>query len=162
MLDENLCKNSGGWFRDPNTGEDITGDYPREITCKSGMKWVQPQVKLSNGSIVKISGRCWNKDERECYKEYRSHSTPREQKPVEQKPKINIVKEESSAKYNPESTTSHDAEEIIAMCNQYCGTSFIAGIVYALLSIKGKKVIYHIPRQLIPDAEIIRLSNMEV
>lgn len=169
MLDESECKNSGGWFKDPFTGEDIGPDYPRAVTCKSGDKWVQPAVCFQNGNIVKISGRCWNDDERACYKEYRGKPAgttrerkPREPKPV--KPKVEHAvseqveeQEREVIKYDLESAASVETLKILAECDCIIGVSKIADLTYALVTKNGSKTVHHIPRACIPDAEFERL-----
>lgn len=169
MLDESECKNSGGWFKDPFTGEDIGPDYPRAVTCKSGDKWVQPAVCFQDGNIVKISGRCWNDDERTCYKEYRGKpaGSTRERKPREPrqvKPKVERAvgeeveeQEREVIKYDPESAASVQTLTILAECDRCIGVSQIAGITYALITKHGSNTVYHIPRSVIPDAEFDRL-----
>lgn len=172
MLSEDECKNSGGWFKDPFTGEDIGPDYPRAVTCKSGDKWVQPAVCFQDGNIVKISGRCWNDDERACYKEYRGKPAgasrerkPREPKPVKQKPveqveqNNELEQEKQVVKYNAESTASAKVLEILACCDCCLGIARIADIFYALVMKRGSNTIHHIPRSLIPDAEFDRICS---
>ena len=172
MLNENECKNSGGWFKDPFTGEDIGPSYPRAITCKSGDKWVQPAVMFKDGNIVKISGRCWNDDERQCYKEYRGKSNtiskPREHKQKaessKQKPSNSIyhetpLDERTVTKFNPESAVSEQTLAIIACCDNLLGVSNLDGIDYALLTSKGSDIIYHVPRCLINNERFEELCN---
>ena len=171
MLDESECRNSGGWFKDPFTGEDIGPDYPRAVTSKSGDKWVQPAVCFQNGSIVKISGRCWNDDERTCYKEYRGKSAGssherklREPKPIKQR--VERVKQENNdnlehvkhvVKYDSECAVPAKVFATIAECDCCLGGSQIAGITYALITKHGSNVVYHVPRCVIPDAEFNRI-----
>lgn len=173
MLDESECRNSGGWFKDPFTGEDIGPDYPRAVTCKSGEKWVQPAVCFQNGNIVKISGRCWNDDERACYKEYRGKpaGSSRERKPCEQKPvkqKVERVKQDSYdnlesvkhvVKYDSECAASAKVSAVISECDCCLGMSQIAGITYALITKRGSKAVHHVPRCVIPDAEFDRICS---
>lgn len=172
MLDESECKNSGGWFRDPFTGEDIGPDYPRAITCKSGDKWVQPAVCFQDGNIVKISGRCWNDDERACYREYRGKPAGSTRERKQREPKLIKTKVEHHAvnkeveeqekeviKYNPESAASAQTLTIIAECDNCIGVSQITGITYALITKHGSNKVYHIPRSCIPDAEFRRIAG---
>ena len=170
MLSEAECKNSGGWFKDPFTGQDIGPDYPRVITCKSGEKWQQPAVCFQDGNIVKISGRCWNDDERACYKEYRGLPSkpraPREPKPKEPKPKeeepvqeYKEPEEQIVVKHSEESCASMNTLIILAECDTSYGVSFINGIMYGLVGKRGDSKIHHIPRSCIPDAEWDRICG---
>lgn len=171
MLDESECKNSGGWFKDPFTGEDIGPNYPRVITCKSGDKWTQPAVCFQDGSIVKISGRCWNDDERACYREYRGKqaSSVYKRKSCNTKPVVNvegIKKVEQSInetdyehinEYSNDCTSSVDILTILAKCDCFLGVSRIYDFYYALVKECNSNIIHHVPRDKIPDAEFRRL-----
>lgn len=173
MLSEAECKNSGGYFKDPFTGQDIGPDYPRVITCKPGEKWQQPAVCFQDGNIVKISGRCWNDDERACYKEYRGlpskPRTPKEPRaPRPTKPKDPAMtgqhendeqEDRTVVKYDPESAASPQTLLTLAECDRLYGVSQIAGITYVLCGKTGSNTIHHIPRCVIPDAEFERLND---
>ena len=171
MLDESECKNSGGWFKDPFTGMSIGPDYPRAITCKSGDKWVQPAVCFQNGDIVKISGRCWNDDERACYKEYRggaSSGSPLERKlrePKSVKQKVNDIKEQEEqeeqekevVRYDSDSSSSVEVLAILAECDRCLGIARINDIFYSLVTKHDSSTAYLVPRDVIPNAEFNRL-----
>lgn len=167
-MTESDYKNSGGYFAFPDTGEPITADTPRAVTCKPGDKWVQPIVLLNDGTPVRISGRCWNDEERACYKEYRGKPSgpARERKPREPKmtrPSLQQQTEEKTlndrevVKYNPESVATPETLATLAQCDRCLGVSYIAGISYALVTANNSNVVHHIPRSCIPDEEFDRL-----
>lgn len=161
--------NSTGYFKDPVTGQDLTGNEPRVTTCHSGEPFKWPMITLSDGNIVKLCSRLWNADEKQCYKEYRNGGDrkPRECKPKsepksepETEPETNEFElEKCVVKYNEESAVSGTTEEIIAMCDTLVGMSQIDGIFFALLSKHGSNTLYHIPRSLIPDTDFDRLCR---
>ena len=64
--------NSTGWFKDPVTGEDLTGSEVREVTCAPGEQFVWPTAIMSDGKAYQLCSRLWNDDEKACYKEYRN------------------------------------------------------------------------------------------
>lgn len=160
--------NSTGYFKDPGTGQDLTGDEPRVTTCHSGEPFKWPMITLSDGNIVKLCSRLWNADEKQCYKEYRNGGTcvKSERKPRECKPKSKSEPEPETnenekcvVKYNEECVASGTTEEIITMCDILLGVSQIDGIFFALLSKRNSNMIYHIPRSLISDADFDRLCR---
>lgn len=172
-MEESEYKNSGGYFRFPDTGEDITADTLRATTCKSGDKWVQPAVRLNDGSIVKISGRCWNGDERACYKEYRnkgsqkeqghSHvkqdSKPKKEKRIKDEVENVPIEDRELVKYDEASAISQSTHDIIKKCNEYIGVIKTQGLTCSLLSIEGTRKIYSIPFASIPPEEMQRLCE---
>lgn len=162
--------NSTGYFKDPGTGQDLTGDEPRLATCHPGEPFNWPMIALSDGNIVKLCSRLWNADEKQCYKEYRNGGTcvKSERKPREprepREPKQSINKqvneeelEKQVVKYSEESVASIQTLAILAECDRCIGVSQIAGITYALITKHGSNVVHHIPRSCIPDAEFDRL-----
>lgn len=159
-------KNSGGYFRFPDTGEEITADTPRAVTCKPGEKWVHPAVMLSDGNIVKISGRTWNADERACYKEYRNRgsssghsriSKPKQEK--EKKPKAPEETERILVKFDEQAAVSEKTQEIINKCDEYLGVIQTQGLRYSLLSIKGTRCVYSVPLSAISQEDMLRLCQ---
>lgn len=167
MLSEAECKNSGGWFRDPETEEFIGPDFPRVVTCKPGEKWVQPAVCLSTGDIVKISGRCWNDDERKCYNEYRGKPSGGTRKPREPKPAKPVkIKQDNPESDEPIQVTkiepgvaSAETLAIIANCDRCLGATQISGLTYVLLTSYGSNKVYHIPKGLVSSADMERLCG---
>lgn len=162
--------NSTGYFKDPGTGQDLTGNEPRVTTCHSGEPFKWPMIALSDGNIVKLCSRLWNADEKQCYKEYRNGGTC-ERKPRESKQSVNrqvnedepetneIEPEKCVVKYSEESAASGITEEIIAMCDTLIGMSQIDGIFFSLITKRGSNTVHHVPRSLIPDAEFDRLCR---
>jgi len=159
--------NSTGYFKDPGTGQDLTGDEPRLATCHPGEPFNWPMIALSDGNIVKLCSRLWNADEKQCYKEYRNGGTcvkserkPKVEKQVKQTEPKNSNESEPEkqvVKYSEESATSIQTLTILAECDRCIGVSQIAGITYALITKHGSNVVHHIPRSCIPDAEFDRL-----
>ena len=49
--------NSTGYFKDPGTGQDLTGNEPRAATCHPGEPFNWPMIALSDGNIVKLCSR---------------------------------------------------------------------------------------------------------
>ena len=170
--------NSTGYFKDPGTGHDLTGDEPRATTCHPGEPFNWPMIALSDGNIVKLCSRLWNVDEKQCYKEYRNGGTcvkseriPRERKQREPKSVIHkaerVVSEQVEeqrievVKYDHESAVSAELLKVIAESDCIIGVSQIAGLTYALVTKIGSKTVHHIPRACIPDAEFDRLYRRD-
>lgn len=157
--------NSTGYFRDPGTEQDLTGNEERIVTCKSGEPFTWPMIALSNGDVVKLCSRLWNADEKQCYKEYRNGGTsvkaerkPKESKPKESKPVTAPVEEPTTVvKYSDESAVSVKTLAILAECDECWGVSWINGIAYGMVAKHGSNKVYHIPRACIPDAEWDRI-----
>lgn len=159
--------NSTGYFKDPGTGQDLTGDEPRLATCHPGEPFNWPMIALSDGNIVKLCSRLWNADEKQCYKEYRNGGTcvkserkPKAEKQVKQTEQNNSDEpepEKQVVKYSEESVATVQTLAILAECDRCIGVSQIAGITYALITKHGSNVVHHIPRSCIPDAEFERL-----
>lgn len=161
--------NSTGYFKDPGTGQDLTGDEPRAATCHPGEPFNWPMITLSDGNIVKLCSRLWNAGEKQCYKEYRNGGTcvkserkPKAEKQVkqtEQKNNNELEPERQVVKYSEECAASAKDLAAIAECDCCLGVSQIAGITYALVTKRGSKAIYHVPRCVIPDAEFNRICS---
>lgn len=157
--------NAAGYFKDPGTGQDLTGDEPRLVTCHPGEPFNWPRIALSDGNIVKLCYRLWNADEKQCYKEYRNGGTcvkserrPKADKPVKQTEcKSTDEPEKQVVKYSKESAASIETLKILACCDRCIGVSQIAGVTYALITKRGSSVVHHIPRSYIPDEEFERL-----
>lgn len=163
MVDE--FKNSTGYFRDPETGEDLTGNEERIVTCKSGEPFAWPMIALSSGELVKLCSRLWNQDEKQCYKEYRNGGTSVKSKKVKytqqkldfaEKPKkVNIpMAEKIVIKYDVNSAVSEDTVSIVESCNQLVGIAQMAGLTYALLTNPTTNKVYCVPRSLITDEKM--------
>ena len=167
MLNNSECKNSSGWFKFPDTGEDITENTPRIITCKSGDNFTWPCVALNDGNIVRICYKCFTEDEKQCYKEYRGRSVSTDKTSKKQITKKQTVKKQTEVSYDEMpvqvySTNSAISDETLAtilMCDKLLGVSIIGGISYALLTCTGDNVIYHVPRSCIKNEQFERLSN---
>lgn len=167
--------NSSGYFKDPITEEDLSPDTPRVIPCSfENGKFTWPCVAQSDGEqLLKIVYKYFTDEEKELYKAYRGRSTsgserkPREPKqqvtkPVKTDEQEDIKKPDEPTqviKYSKESATSLKTLELLAQCDTLYGISQISGIFYALVGKSGSRVIHHIPRTCIPDAEFERLNE---
>lgn len=164
--------NSSGYFKDPITEEDLSPDTPRVIPCSfENGKFTWPCVAQSDGGqLLKIVYKYFTNEEKELYKAYRGRSfsgterKPREPKPVRPsvaKPvKIDEPDEPKQViKYAEDSATSLKTLETLAQCDRLYGVSQIAGVTYALVGATGSRVVHHIPRACIPDAEFERLNE---
>ena len=164
--------NSSGYFKDPITEEDLSPDTPRVIPCSfENRKFTWPCVAQSDGGqLLKIVYKYFTEEEKALYKAYRGRSPsgserkPRE--PKQQKVKtVNTVKTNESnehkqvVKYSEESAASLETLKTLAQCDRLYGCSQIAGVTYALVGATGSRVVYHIPRACIPDAEFERLNE---
>lgn len=164
--------NSSGYFKDPITEEDLSPDTPRVIPCSfENGKFTWPCVAQSDGEqLLKIVYKYFTNEEKELYKAYRGRSpSGTERKPREPKqPKLSVVKPvkidepdepKQVIKYAEDSATSLKTLETLAQCDRLYGVSQIAGVTYALVGATGSRVVHHIPRACIPDAEFERLNE---
>lgn len=167
--------NSNGYFKDPLTGDWLTGLEPRSvniaITETGSLIW--PEVKISDGSSVKIVYKLWTDEEKQVYKQYRS--TPKQRKTVTAK--VNKaddypVKPVSAVyvdyknidmremEYDYDSACSANAKELVEKCDDLIDVVQIAGLTYARMVIRGdQKKIYCVPRALITDEQMRRLKQ---
>lgn len=164
--------NSSGYFKDPITEEDLSPDTPRVVPCSfENGKFTWPCVAQSDGGqLLKIVYKYFTDEEKELYKAYRGRSSsgserkPREPKQPKQQ-KVKTVetdepdKPKKVIKYSEESAASLETLQTLAQCDRLYGVSQIAGITYALVGATGSRVVYHIPRACIPDAEFERLNE---
>lgn len=164
-IDPRFAK-SNGWFKDPFTLQDFTGEEERVQTCKPGGPFVYPMIKLSNGEAVKLSFKLWNADEKACYKEvYKSGNKPKKQEPKKQEPEHTepVTSEtynevtENIITYNGEATATPETLAIIANCDRCIGVVQICGVTYALLT--AGKITHYVPRCLIKDEYMQRLCH---
>lgn len=159
--------NSSGYFKDPITEEDLSPDTPRVVPCSfENGKFTWPCVAQSDGGqLLKIVYKYFTDEEKELYKAYRGRSSSgTERKPREPKPAKPVKTDEPDKpkqviKYSEESAVSLETLQILAQCDRLYGVSQIAGITYALVGATGSRVVHHIPRNCIPDAEFERLNE---
>ena len=164
--------NSSGYFKDPITEEDLSPDTPRVIPCSfENGKFTWPCVAQSDGEqLLKIVYKYFTEEEKALYKAYRGRSPssserkprePKQPKSLKAKP---ITDDESKQviKYDEEAATSLETLQTLAQCDRLYGVSQISGITYALVGATGSRVVYHIPRACIPDAEFERLCCGDV
>lgn len=164
-------KNSSGYFKDPVTFADLTVDMPREVAAavtEEG-KFIWPLVKVSDGSLVKIVYKLFTDEEKALYKEYRSHDGKRKTVRQSKKPEVSyspsgedISKVPDEIAYDDEAAGSAHALALIASCDRIIGVSQIAGLTYAMLTCNGSNKIYYVPRRLIDNDNMYRLSGNEV
>lgn len=185
--------NSSGYFKDPGTGEDLSVDMERSVTCElRDGKFIWPQVTVSTGESVKIVYKYFTDEEKQLYKEYRGRgsgsSTPRQSRqkkgeahldpvtgevvydelaPEPAKPKtvaaktVHVDPADYEVDYvgSEESTASENTKQLIAECDRIIGVCQIAGISYALLmKDKAPGKVFHVPRALLTNSDIERLS----
>lgn len=164
--------NSSGYFKDPITEEDLSPDTPRVVPCSfENGKFTWPCVAQSDGEqLLKIVYKYFTEEEKALYKAYRGRSSsgterkpcePKQSKPLKAKP-ITDDEPKQVIKYDEESATSLETLQTLAQCDRLYGVSQISGITYALVGATGSRVVHHIPRACIPDAEFERLCCGDV
>lgn len=164
--------NSSGYFKDPITEEDLSPDTPRVVPCSfENGKFTWPCVAQSDGEqLLKIVYKYFTEEEKALYKAYRGRSSsgterkprePKQPKPLKAKP-IADDEPKQVIKYDEESATSLETLQTLAQCDRLYGVSQISGITYALVGETGSRVVHHIPRTCIPDAEFERLCCGDV
>lgn len=169
MVDSSVA-NSSGYFKDPVTKKDFSVDTPRVVKCKlENGKFTWPMVMTSEGNPVKIVYKYFTDEEKNLYKAYRGRpstgTTVRksvekripvtnddDNEDVEDKPTPNAIQTVEEVKYKPGSAMAKTTEELLNKCDTFLGCSFLAGVTYAVFSVKGSKQQYHIPRSIIPDS----------
>ena len=164
--------NSSGYFKDPITEEDLSPDTPRVVPCSfENGKFTWPCVAQSDGEqLLKIVYKYFTEEEKALYKAYRGRPSsgterkprePKQPKPLKAKP-ISDDEPKQVIKYDEESATSLETLQTLAQCDRLYGVSQISGITYALVGATGSRVVHHIPRACIPDAEFERLCCGDV
>lgn len=164
--------NSSGYFKDPITEEDLSPDTPRVVPCSfENGKFTWPCVAQSDGEqLLKIVYKYFTEEEKALYKAYRGRPSsgterkprePKQPKPLKAKP-ITDDEPKQVIKYDEESATSLETLQTLAQCDRLYGVSQISGITYALVGATGSRVVHHIPRACIPDAEFERLCCGDV
>lgn len=164
--------NSNGYFKDPVTKQDLTGNEPRVVQCaiEDSGKLIWPQVKFSDGSVGKIVYKLWTAEEKAIYKQYRSLSKqkvpPTKKEPahsqMEEKPSIQteevMLHDAMYEKCSKGSVASGAMLAYIKSCNEHLGVWEYDGITHDLLSVKGSNKYMPVPRVLIPKEDIERLG----
>ena len=164
--------NSSGYFKDPITEEDLSPDTPRVVPCSfENGKFTWPCVAQSDGEqLLKIVYKYFTEEEKALYKAYRGRSSsgterkprePKQPKSLKAKP-ITDDEPKQVIKYDEESAISLETLQTLAQCDILYGVSQISGITYALVGATGSRVVHHIPRACIPDAEFERLCCGDV
>ena len=164
--------NSSGYFKDPITEEDLSPDTPRVVPCSfENGKFTWPCVAQSDGEqLLKIVYKYFTEEEKALYKAYRGRSSsgterkprePKQPKPLKAK-SITDDEPKQVIKYDEEAAASLETLQTLAQCDRLYGVSQISGITYALVGATGSRVVHHIPRACIPDAEFERLCCGDV
>lgn len=170
-------KNSSGYFKDPATFEDLSSDMPREVVCSvtEEGKFIWPQVRVSDGSLVKIVYKYFTDEEKQLYKEYRSHDGKRTVTRTKKQKSFNLSTTSKADEpvnnptdeptdeiiYDTDAATSARALALIASCDRIIGCVQVAGLTYALLQCNGSNKTYYVPRALINNDEMYRLCGNE-
>ena len=168
-------KNSSGYFKDPVTFEDLTVDTPRVVKCEvtAEGKFIWPQVQVSDGSLVKIVYKFFTDEEKQLYKEYRSHDGKRAVTRTKKQKSFNLnteaevttqVSDEPATDevvYDEDAAASQKALALIACCDRIPGCSKVSNVTYALLTCNGSNKTYYVPRALISNEEMYRLCGNE-
>ena len=157
--------NSNGYFKDPGTRQDLTGNEPRVIKCSiddSG-KLIWPQVQFSDGSVGKIVYKLWTAEEKAIYKQYRENgkTKPAVSKPVTSTSTSVPVHEESKPAQFIEtsgSVTSGNMLAYIRNCDKCIGVWNMDNVLHDLLTISGTNSYMPVPRPLIPKEDRMRLG----
>ena len=108
-----------------------------------------PKKKKGEGHLDPVTGEV-------VYDEVEVEEAPKPREPVKQ-----FDPEAAEVEYveQGEPTSTPATQELIASCDHILGCSRIAGITYALLTKdKMPNKIYHVPRQLIKEEDMRRLS----
>ena len=166
-------KNSNGYFKDPVTLADLSPATPRVIACsidETG-KFIWPQVKVSNGDIVKIVYKLFTQEEKDLYKQYRSKDGQRAPRAIKPKPapvqQVAISEEDAAdvalhdvlyKECSAESVASGKMLAYIKICNENLGVWIFENITHYLLSVKGSNQYMPVPLSLIPMEDRERLG----
>lgn len=159
--------NSGGFFKDPKTKVDLTGQEKRVIQCSidNTGKFVWPQVQFSDGSVGKIVYKLWTNEEKAIYKQYRANGKVRikPEKPAIKQVKVTEQTDEGTHSHveaykepSGESVPAGSTLSYIKKCDEHLGVWIFEGVLYDLLSVKGSHSYMPIPRSLIPKEERVR------
>lgn len=156
--------NSNGYFKDPGTRQDLTGNEPRVIKCSiddSG-KLIWPQVQFSDGSVGKIVYKLWTAEEKAIYKQYRENGKQKT-KPV-QKETVTIQTDQEPPEpvaHEPNYNGSVASGRMLAYirnCDRVIGTWNMDGTIHDLLTVEGSRSYMPVPRCLIPKEDRVRLG----
>lgn len=155
--------NSNGFFKDPVTKQDLTGNEPRVVKCEidDHGKLIWPQVKFSDGSCGKIVYKLWTQEEKQLYKIYREGSKARTHSQVKEETQEEEAKEEHPVIvrekcYIPD-TAAQSTLDYIKACDKSYGVWLFDSITYDLLGSSKSHSYVPIPRSLIPAADRLRL-----
>lgn len=174
-FDPEVAKAGNVFFKDPFTKEDLSSDTPRTKSPVPGGDWLWPMVKASDGSEIKILYSLFTADEKLAYKEYRARGTANVDgtktvtKKEERSPSANETNDSVEHDNVPSEPVTFDSSSAVAFTTKqlldkvdgFLGCSFLAGLTYAIFTVKGSREQFHIPRALVPNELIERLTNVE-
>jgi hypothetical protein len=158
--------NSNGYFKDPGTRQDLTGNEPRVIKCSidDTGKLIWPQVQFSDGSVGKIVYKLWTAEEKAIYKQYRENGKQKI-KPAVQKPVADTVVHEESKPEAPVKEINYEGSvpsgkmlAYIRNCDKVIGVWNWDGMLWDLLTVEGSRSYMPVARCLIPKEDRIRLG----
>lgn len=158
--------NSNGYFKDPGTRQDLTGNEPRVIKCSidDTGKLIWPQVQFSDGSVGKIVYKLWTAEEKAIYKQYRENGKQKI-KPAVQKPVAGTIVHEESKPEAPVKEINYEGSvpsgkmlAYIRNCDKVIGVWNWDGMLWDLLTVEGSRSYMPVARCLIPKEDRIRLG----
>lgn len=128
--------NSNGYFKDPVTGEWLSGIEPRvTVAAVEGRKFIWPTVRASDGSEIRITYKLFSLEEKEIYKRYRNI----DEEVVEQH--YELTDTEKMLDQLEEGPTKQMM--VLASCDKLLGVSPELG--YALLTTSDGHETYSVP-----------------
>lgn len=142
--------NSSGFFKDPVTKQDLTGNEPRVVDCAidSTGSLVWPQIRMSDGSVGRIVYRLWTEQEKAIYKIYREGI----------KAKAELATHSQVTPARTHSQVGVTAEQYISVCDCTYGVWMMDGIVYELLGKRSMGTYMPVPRSSIPYEDRERIG----
>jgi hypothetical protein len=156
--------NSNGFFKDPKTKLDLTGNEKRVIKCSidDNGKLIWPQVQFSDGSVGKIVYKLWTAEEKAIYKQYRANGKQRiKPAPIKQVNTEHVVTHSQVENYKVSTSGSAISGNMLAYirnCDVHLGVWIWDGTIYDLLSVKDSNSYKPVPRSIIPKEDKERLN----
>lgn len=163
MIDSEVA-NSNGFFKDPATRQDLTGNERRVVECSidDNGKLIWPQVQFSDGSVGKIVFRLWTAEEKTVYKRYRQlgkERAPKAVEPVQEGGHPQVDETDEDIEYGQGgSVPAASTLEYIKSCDWHLGVWMFDGITFDLLGKKNARSYMPVARSVIPMEERRRLN----
>lgn len=154
--------NTGGYFKDPSTGKDLTGKEERTVCAgitEEG-KFIHPKVKFADGSDGKLVYSKWTEEEKNVYKQYRAKGKVNKGESKNEKvPEINKDAEHVDTVDDDLQYTDNELQAIIASCDMYHGVMLDDdSVIHDVISITGSDKIYVVDRRKISYEDKVRLD----